>query len=431
MKPKQLWQREKRGLFIILLSLAITAIILAIFPSKAAAAIAEPVFTTGENIATQVQPLGTTTISGNLVYRWQVLTNIEGCIVTNSPPKRYQYAQWYGTSWIYSGGGGFGPCETGGFFALAGQTIGVTISNTNEGYFCLFWGTGGVTLNEPLHKKRVCVYQSASLTYEPYTEIPLVYPPLPVIDPKTGVANFETRFTNIDATGASTSIALDIDYYLNTDEYGTTNRPDMIQASFIKQGGLFTSDEQVHLQRKLILPLVTGNNATLMPVAHDFDDGTYTTYVNFWNITTNGVTFPATNIVFEFEIDGGVIVSETIISIENGLTAADEITYQECSLTNLSGCFVNALIYLFVPSDGSLDQFLSLWEQVRTKPPFGYITGVIDQLEAVDTNATAAFTFGDVPFQNEIFSPLKTLFATGLWFVYAIYFLIRVQKIRL
>lgn len=81
-----------------------------------------------------------------------------------------------------------------------------------------------------------------------------------------------------------------------------------------------------------------------------------------------------------------------------------------------------AFVFLFVPSETVLDRFAGSWQTIRTKPPFGYITSVIDQLKGFDQNATPAFTWPQLPFIDTIFNVFRDGLGLLLWGVYAVYF---------
>ena len=253
---------------------------------------------------------------------------------------------------------------------------------------------------------------------------------LVAVDPAvtTPPITFQTRFTDAQAQGnSSTSISVDIDYQLNTSEYTANTRPDYITIQFIKDG-LF-SDQQVAVANKLILPLTDGDHSTIVPVNHAFEDGDYFAYIHFWNINTNSITFEQTGVVISFEVVGGVVQNALIEQITDGLTLDEDQLYEDCSISNLDGCFKNALIYVFVPEPDAFDKFTTIYENIENKPPFGYVTAVKNALAGITDGATPAFAFGDIPFQTTIFDPFKAILAIGLWVLYALFFMGRVNKL--
>lgn len=237
----------------------------------------------------------------------------------------------------------------------------------------------------------------------------------------TIATTYQTRFTNGTMTGTSTAVSSDIEYYLNTDEYTVKNRPDFIQSNILKRG--FFSDDQVATSRKLITPLSTGLASTTINYDYTFSEGSYVAYFMFWNIDTNFLTFGKSTMTLSFDIDGSGNVANMVISeITNGQVADSGYAYEECGITNIMGCIKNALVWLFYPTSTILDNFSTLWQNIADKKPFGYVTVTITQLIELNTSGTTAFDLGVVPFMGSIFTPLRTLVASILWGLFAIYF---------
>lgn len=253
------------------------------------------------------------------------------------------------------------------------------------------------------------------------------------IDVPVSPLTFETKFTDATAIGAaSTSISIDVDYFLKTSEYTPQNRPDMINVTVLADG--FFSDRQVAGASRLILPLTDGNHTKNIPIewiqdAGGFPDGNYIAYINFFNVNTTSPTFTNTNIVLKFEIDNGAVISSFIETLTTGEDAPPVAQYQDCSLTNLSGCFQNALIFAFVPDADALSRFTTLYQRIENKPPFGYVTSLKNALSGVSNTAVAAFDFGNIPFKTQIFDPFKGIMVIGLWLLYALYFMGRLNKL--
>ena len=115
--------------------------------------------------------------------------------------------------------------------------------------------------------------------------------------------------------------------------------------------------------------------------------------------------------------------------IENPLQKPQAI---DCETFDIACQFQRALVFTFVPTPGVLDKFSNLWQTLRTKIPFGYVTVTIDQLSAFDTNEAGAYDLGTLPFMDSIFTPIKTLLSTILWGIFAIWFYhARLKKIEI
>lgn len=100
-----------------------------------------------------------------------------------------------------------------------------------------------------------------------------------------------------------------------------------------------------------------------------------------------------------------------------------------CNIANISGCFQNAIAFLFFPSPDALSTFSFLWENVKNKPPFGYVSQTISALNTISISGTASFEFGELPFMDEIFTPLKNGLEGLLWLSLIVGFLYRLREL--
>lgn len=391
------------------------------------AQVADPIFTntSAVDLAGFVHPSGEIrNVLGQDYFIASTTQAIGGCTGTFL---RSGSMQWNGTAFAYVGGGSSVSCPVNDNFYELGDEIFVNLLTGTDGFYCQISGTSS-PLTESTLVNRLCVEIAngePAVLYDPDNLQDLIIPPTP---PQT---TFLTKFTDATATGlSSTTVSFDVDYFLNTSEFSANSRPDAITINVLADG--FFNDTQVGDGRRLILPLSDGNFSQNVPVEYSqgggFPDGNYIGFVNFYNININGLTFSYTNVTVEFEISGGIVISSTVIDILDGENL-DDIEYENCSITNLSGCFQNAMIYVFVPDSDSLDRFTTLYERIETKPPFGYVTSLRNSLDGVTTGTSSAFTFGTIPLQNEVFDPFKALLAIGLWVIYAFYFMGRLDKI--
>lgn len=238
---------------------------------------------------------------------------------------------------------------------------------------------------------------------------------------------FNTRFTDVSISGSSSTVTFDIDYILDLSEYTNDTRPDFININVLADG--FLSDQQVDVQKRLILPLTDGANNKVIVSNHEYIDGNYIAFLNFWNLNTDNLTFSRSNVTVEFEISGGVVDNFTITQLTDGLAVQDDTAYRDCSFTEIYGCFVNALIFVFVPDEDTFSQFTGLYTVIENKPPFGYNTAVKNALLGLNSSTTAAFSLSTIPFQDDIFDPFKSIMIIGLWVVYALFFMSRLDKL--
>lgn len=245
--------------------------------------------------------------------------------------------------------------------------------------------------------------------------------------PITPTIDFNTRFLDATVSGASTTVNFDIDYFLNTSEFQSNTRTDAIQIVVLANG--FFNDQQVASERRFILPLSNGTSTKNIPIDHTFNNGNYIAYVNFYNVNTDSLTFFRSNIVIDFAINGGIVSSFDVVEITNGLGQSQNVQYQDCSFTNIFGCVVNALIYTFVPQNDIFDSFSDVYATIENKPPFAYYTATTDLLSI--STSTSAFTFGTVPFQTEIFDPIRDGVSGVIILAYIYFFTSRLFKINI
>lgn len=103
-------------------------------------------------------------------------------------------------------------------------------------------------------------------------------------------------------------------------------------------------------------------------------------------------------------------------------STAQELTQIDCDTFDIGCQFQKAITFLIYPSPDILDKFSNLWQNIAEKRPFGYVTQTIAQLKELNTSGLTAFDLGTVPFMEYIFTPFRTLVASILWALFAIYF---------
>jgi len=98
------------------------------------------------------------------------------------------------------------------------------------------------------------------------------------------------------------------------------------------------------------------------------------------------------------------------------------------------GAFVysicSVLLWAFVPSWDVFDDYMGLWEQVSLKPPIGYLTAIIAELNGVGSS-TPAYAIGTVDAFAAFFSPIKTALTWVLGFLFAFWIFNRVRHLEL
>jgi len=96
----------------------------------------------------------------------------------------------------------------------------------------------------------------------------------------------------------------------------------------------------------------------------------------------------------------------------------------ECAITSLTGCFKNALIWTFYPSQQTIGRYYALVEVIQKKPPIGYFYITKNAIISLSASSTSAFNI-TIPahLKTYIFTPLDAGLAGLAWifFVFAFY----------
>ncbi len=131
-----------------------------------------------------------------------------------------------------------------------------------------------------------------------------------------------------------------------------------------------------------------------------------------WSVGNTGATSPMA--IPQFAIVG------------NGFTLTPDyasLATSTCSITNLTGCFQNALVWAFYPPAGSLDIVTGLWPTISAKPPFGYFTVTQDSISGIGASTTPTFALEQVAgITQYIFDPLDEALAAIWWAIFGVWF---------
>lgn len=99
------------------------------------------------------------------------------------------------------------------------------------------------------------------------------------------------------------------------------------------------------------------------------------------------------------------------------------IATSTCSITNVTGCFQNALQWAFTPPQGAFNGLLGLKDLVASKPPFGYFTTAKEQIAGLDGTASSTFSIGSVSgITTYIFHPFDVALAAIWWALVGFWF---------
>jgi len=198
-----------------------------------------------------------------------------------------------------------------------------------------------------------------------------------------------TRFVDLAITGTS-SVQIDAGYFLELSELNSAIA--LYNPSHIRFSIANATSTAVSTVSEGILPWSPGYS-TSTHVYTTLGDGDYEINITFGNLGTvlSGVTpFPNTSMYSTFSIAGGLLSATGTVEIYNGFDAIEnplQYIYQECSITNISGCINNAFIFLFVPDTASIeDSYQDMQVALSENLPFSYITDVYNTLSILGSS---------------------------------------------
>jgi len=140
-------------------------------------------------------------------------------------------------------------------------------------------------------------------------------------------------------------------------------------------------------------------------------------YINAWIKSPSGAQIGQIAEVF-FHVNTNSYLAT--YGIDNPYADASGFSQIDCELFDIGCQFQKAMAFLFKPSNNALNRFSSIWVTISTKPPFGYVSTTITQLNTLTSTSSAAFSFGTIPFVDSIFLPFRALLASILWVIFFI-----------
>ena len=101
-----------------------------------------------------------------------------------------------------------------------------------------------------------------------------------------------------------------------------------------------------------------------------------------------------------------------------------------CELFDIGCQFQKAFVFLFVPTQGALNKFVLLYEDLKTVKPFGYITLIFEWRKNFNLN-NASFEIPNLPFVNDIFTPIRSAMAAIFWLLFGVFLYNRLKTLEL
>lgn len=155
------------------------------------------------------------------------------------------------------------------------------------------------------------------------------------------------------------------------------------------------------------------------------DEGHTYAYLIYLRSSENGRTLMASStdwVTFSVVSDG------LTGQLGTGATTTYLLATSTCSLANITGCFQNALVWAFYPSEGAWEFLQSQYAPIKSKPPFG-VTAYYTALENVAASSTASSTLVVYDsYMDAIFTPIRTGLATLIAMAFAVWFFKRIRE---
>jgi len=224
------------------------------------------------------------------------------------------------------------------------------------------------------------------------------------------------------AVTASTTVSLDISYYANS----TTDAMDTLHIYLydvtrnfapVFPNGLSTTDIVQDA-------LTTYSTTTVLLSGHTYQFGAaLSSHLEIGGFPVDHFVYSSAATTQGVGTDGTAQFSVIVNNLVNTIGASSTanlytLATSTCAITNISGCFQNALAWAFYPDPQLLQLISQDGEQIKIRPPVGYIYATFGALSQIGATSTPAFTLTeDAPIMQYIFQPLVGLLTGAIWFL--------------
>lgn len=139
-------------------------------------------------------------------------------------------------------------------------------------------------------------------------------------------------------------------------------------------------------------------------------------------------------------INGGAVANCSEPFAGGGSTSTPNAEYPtvetyECGITSgaeILGCLKTAFVWAFVPPQSSFDQFYTLMNTLKKKPPMGYLTAYADLFRFTESNSSSTLFIlvqDNSPYLQYIFTPLRGILLIVVFLFAGVWFFRRVKNI--
>jgi len=245
-------------------------------------------------------------------------------------------------------------------------------------------------------------------------------------------STMNTRFTDLDISGTST-LSITAEYFLDGNEINETvssRNPTYVKFWYADRASTSTDFSKIYET----IPVVDGS-ASVSTEISSLADGTYDLLVGFSNFGCNtGLSdcpFPDSYVYTSFSVASGILSATGTNEFYDRTDPIDGSVYRECGITDISGCLINAGLFLLAPDESSLDGFSESFEALQTRFPFVYAFQVSDYMDTLftatssDAGITASTTLGSITFINKAkleaipySSTFRTIIGYAMWLTF-------------
>jgi hypothetical protein len=141
--------------------------------------------------------------------------------------------------------------------------------------------------------------------------------------------------------------------------------------------------------------------------------------------------------IFDSRYKTLLVATSTTISTLTGLylgSTTDIFAYPEyeCSISSITGCFKNALIWAFYPTKSGVEQYYSFINLIESKAPIGYFFVARNSIQGLNATSTSAVNIV-IPssLKQYIFTPFDVGIAGILWAFFLFNFYKRLKFITI
>jgi len=202
---------------------------------------------------------------------------------------------------------------------------------------------------------------------------------------------YDTAFVDLDISNATSGVLFDVEYFLDQTEINST-----VSATFPQQVSFsysIGSSTNVTTVAETIDHTANGTGY----VSHEFvglSDGVYDAIIRY---TNTGVLFgqprpfPQSYITAQFTISGGVLTGSQIVQNHTAEIYNEIYIAKPCDVEHIDGCIINALTFLFVPTQTDIGSFSNFQNEIPNRMPFNWFYGISAGVQNIPQQSTPSF----------------------------------------